>query len=340
MSKLQSSRLRRGNRQMKKTFKLFGMLLLVVGMIAGCNGDAAQSDSSGTKIFLTLNAMDDFRQTLVDSATEKANENGVQLDVGDANNSIENQVQMMKEAAENGYDVILCGAVSIDTVVELKSCVGDVPIVFFNTCPKEKALEKGRYVYVGSDEEVAGQLQAEYVLEKFADKEEINVAIIKGPKGHSATEGRTKGAKKAFKNSGKKVNYVFEDYANWDGQQAKDLFNLFLKTGQSIDCVICNNDSMALGIVEACKENNIDLSQLPVLGVDATADGCSSIQNNEMAFTVYQSGKGQGSKAIEMAIELANGSDGENLEGITEDGLYVWVPFEKVDSSNVSEYIK
>lgn len=46
--------------------------------------------------------------------------------------------------------------------------------------------------------------------------------------------------------------------------------------------------------VEACKEAGIDLSAVPVLGVDATAEGCAAIEAGEMAFTVYQSGTGQG----------------------------------------------
>ena len=45
-----------------------------------------------------------------------------------------------------------------------------------------------------------------------------------------------------------------------------------------MDCVICNNDSMALGVMEACKNSGIDCSTLPILGVDATADGCEAIR--------------------------------------------------------------
>ena len=324
---------------MKRTIKLIGIIVLAVFVMAGC-GNSKKQGSSDKKIFLTLNEMDNFRQTLVDAAVEKATKNGIQLDVGDAQNSIETQVKMIKEAAEKKYDVILCGAVSIDTTVELKASAGDVPIIFFNSCPKESLLKEGQYVYVGSDEQVAGQLQAEYVLKKLADKDEINVVILKGPKGHSATKGRTSGAKKVLNASGKKINYIFEEYANWDSAQAKELFELFLKTGSKVDCVICNNDSMALGVVEACKAAGIDLNSLPVMGVDATAEGCESIKNGDMAFTVYQSGSGQGSKAVEMAIDLMNNGTGKNIEGITKDGLYVWVPFESVDSNNVSDYIK
>lgn len=323
---------------MKKSVCLIGMAVVLAASLAGCGTESAKSNGKAD-LYLTLNAMDDFRQTLVDVASEKAGETGATLTVESAEDSIEVQVQGIKAATEKGCDVILCGAVSADTIVEIKATAGDTPIVFFNNCPDKKHLSKGKYVYVGSDEAVAGQYQAEYVLDKFASKEEINVVLIKGPKNHSATDGRTKGVKQVFKESGKKVNYVFEDYANWDTELAKELFTLFLKTGSPVDCVICNNDGMALGIVEACKEAGIDLSNLPVLGVDATAAGCEAIKNGEMAFTVYQSGLGQGQKAIETAAAFASGSDGQEIEGITEDGLYVWVPFEKVDSSNVAQYV-
>ena len=321
--------------------KKLGILLCVamIGMLtfSACGGKGT-AGSKNIKVLLTLNSMDTFRQMLVDAAQEKASAEGVQFDVMDSEESIENQVDHIKTAVKEGYDVIICGPVSADTAVELKANAGDTPIIFINSCPDDRRLEEGKYIYVGSDEGVAGQYQAEYVLDKFADKDEINVVLLKGPKNHSATNGRTSGAKQTLEASGKKINYVFEDYANWDTEQAKEMFEIFLKTGVPVDCVICNNDGMALGVVEACKEAKIDLSELPILGVDATADGCAAIEKGEMAFTVYQSAVGQGQAAIEAAIKFAKGESIDGIEGATEDGKYVWVPFERVDSSNVAEY--
>ncbi len=322
--------------------KKLGILLSVVmiGMLAltGCGSDSGVASNKDIKILLVLNQMDSFRETLVAAARNTAEAEGVQLDFKDAEGSIEKQVNYLKSAEAEGYNVILCSPVSAETVVELKASAGDIPIVFINSCPDEKQLKEGKYVYAGSDEYVAGQFQAEYVLDKLAGRQEINVVLLKGEKAHSATNGRTKGVKQTLESSGKTINYVFEDYADWNQELSKHLFETFLRTGSPVDCVLCENDSMALGVIEACKEANIDLSTLPVLGVDATADGGAAIKNGEMAFTVCQSGAGQGEAAVKAAIQFAKGESVDSLEGVSEDGKYVWVPFEKVDSTNVSQY--
>lgn len=321
---------------------LIGLLtaLLFTMTISGCGSKSAGSSGS-TKIYLTMYneaKPGSFRGSLVEAAGNRASAVGASLDVEFAENSIEKQVEQVKNAVAAGYDVIICAPVDADTAVELEANAGDVPIVFICNCPDDKRLKSDEYIYVGSDEKVAGRFQAEYALEKYASKPELNVMIIKGPKGQSATTGRTKGAKLALEDSGKTINYVFEDYADWDKGIAKEMFETFLRTGNTVDCVLCNNDTMALGIVEACHERGIKLPDLPIMGVNAGSDACEAILNGEMVLTVFQSGLGQGEAAVDAAIKLAHGESVKDMEGVTDDNKYVWVPFEKVDSGNAAQY--
>lgn len=72
--------------------------------------------------------------------------------------------------------------------------------------------------------------------------------------------------------------------------------------------------------------------------MNATADGCTAITNGTMNFTVYQSATGQGERLIQAGKILAQGGSIKDLDGAAENEKYVWVPFEKVDASNVRNY--
>lgn len=312
------------------------VLVITAGVFAGCQKKEASS-ANGMKIFFSLNKMDTFRQTLVDAAEAAAKEQGAQFAVKDAQGMIETQVKDIKQAVSDGYNVIICSAVSAETAVELKASAGDLPIVFVNSRPQDIHLKAGKYVYAGSDDAAAGQFQAEYILSALASKPEINVILIKGPSGHSATTGRTKGLKQALAASGKTVRYVFEDHGDWDTAQAEKLVEIFRRTKADVDCIVCNNDAMAMGAIQACKKAGI-LDETLILGVDATVDGCQAIKDGEMDCTIYQSAKGQGQAAVDAAVQLVSGGSIKDIEGASEDEKYVWVPFEKVDSGNVSQY--
>ena len=298
---------------MKRLMSAALVAALGVTCLGGCQAGSTGGDTAvngkGVKIYVSLSQADAFRNTLIDAAKKTAEASGAEIVVYDAENSIENQVAQIKQAVAEDYDAIMCGPVDADTALELEALAGDIPIVFYNSCPDASVLEPDKYIYVGSDEGVAGQYQAEYILDQMSDKDEINVVLLKGPKNHSATKGRSEEFKNTLKASGKKINVVFE---------------------------VCNNDTMALGVIDSCKKNGI--SGVPVLGIDATADGCAAIQAGDMAFTVYQSGSGQGEAAVKAAIALGSGGTTQGMEGLSDDGLYVWVPFEKVDSSNVADY--
>jgi len=325
---------------MKKIYKIMTAMAVCASLLCGCAATAGADDESanGIKMYLTVSSADTFRQALIDTAKETAEKMGAEFVAKDAEGSLENQLAQIKEAVDGGYDVILCNPVDVDTALQLQVTAGDIPMVFYNSCPDDERLEAGKYIFVGSNEEDAGKYQAEYILEKFSGKDTINVAVFEGEKMHSATLGRTSSLKAALNESGKTVNYVFDDYADWDSAMAKEQFEILLRTGQTVDVVACNNDNMALGVIQACEEKGIGPDDITIVGVDATADGCQAIADGKMAFTVYQSATGQGEYVVKAAARLAKGQDLKGMEYLSEDEKYVWVPFEKVDAGNVKSY--
>lgn len=324
---------------MKKKFgAVFLSLAVVVSVLSGCQKKAAEDDG-GVKIHYAAIESGDYYEGWASQLQEQAQKHGSEFDVGYAENSVEAQDAEVKSAVSEGCDVFLCGLVSADIATEIKAAARDVPIVFINQAPDDGQLEKDRYIYVASDEYQAGQYQAEYILEKCQEKDEINVAILKGPKGASGAIGRTNGLKQTLKASGKKINYVFEDHAGWSEDTAKEMMGMFLKTGRTVDCVAANNDDMARGAIAAFDEAGADMDSVLFLGVDASEGGCQSIAEGKMDFTVYQPMADQITAAVEAAQKLAKKESIKDVEGATKDGKYILIPFEKVDAENVAQYM-
>ena len=314
---------------------------LMIMSMAGCSGGSASgggTSGSGVKIFYTTPVLDDFKALLLNAIKESGSKYGASVTIGEECASVDEQVKQVREAASSGYDIIICNLVDSETVLQVEVAAGDLPVIFINSQPEEDKLEADKYMYVGSNENDAAYFQAEYVWNKLGKPSSMNVVIFQGQPGHPAAIARTNGVKDYFKKNNVNVTYVFNDTAYWDTQKAYDEFLIFLKTNQSFDAVICNNDSMAIGVVDAMQDNGYDTSKIPVVGVDATDSGCDSIREGGMQFTVYQSAVGQGAAAIEACMALVKSGSASGVEGVTEDGLYVWVPYVPVDKSNVNSF--
>ena len=325
----------------KKIFACLLTAILLSASILGCGAGQSSSsggsvNGSGVKVYFTTTLLDDYKTLLMNAVIDSGKSAGVTLTCGEPCSTVDEQVAQIAEAVSGGYDVIICNPVDADTALQLEVSAGSLPILFTNTKPDGSCLKSDKYLYVGSYDLDAGIMQAEYVWNKLGKPSSINIAVFQGQPGHPAAIERTTAVKKYFKENGVNYNLVFNDTAFWDTQKACDEFKIFLKTGQPYDCVICNNDSMALGVIQAMKEEGIDYTKIPVVGVDATADGCASILNDEMMFTAFQDAKGQGVKLMETAIALAKQGTAANVEGVTEDKRFVWVPYSPVDKSNAA----
>lgn len=322
---------------MKKKQTALIIVLLMISLCGCKNKDITTSGANRNKIlFVVADLSDHFINTIAEQAEGYAKSNNLQLTVLDSENDAETQVSQIKDAREEGYGAIICLPVNADTSLQLTESADGLPVVFVNRCPNIDLLEKGKYIYVGSDNTIAGQYQAEFLSNQLKGNKVVKAVLFQGDKGQAATEERTEAVKEGLNQAGFSVEYVFEDSANWNREKAKELFKTFLRQDESFDCVISNNDEMALGVIEACKEEKIDPTTFPIVGIDATDDGCEAIQEGTMAFTVRQSAEGQGKYSVMAADRLMQGNNLKDIEFVTDDELYIWVPFEKVDISSLN----
>lgn len=324
---------------MIKKLQIYLILIFIIICMFGCSNNKNNSKQNIKILFTNSNMSDIFRAALASSMENYVKtQSNITIDILDCQGSIESQVNHIKKAVSKDYDAIICAAVDKDICRQLITLSNEIPIIFVNSKPDDKILEKDKYIYVGSKDDEVGQYQVEYALNNI-NKDNLKVVLFEGEKGYSAAIGRTSAVKNFFKKANANVEYVFEDKADWSKDKAKNMFNIFLKTKQDFNCVICNNDEMALGVIQACKENNIEPSSFLIIGVDATKDACNAILEGDMSFTIYQSSKWQGEYAVIAAALLASNKSLAEIEYLDKDGKNIWIPLEAVDRSNVSNYI-
>ena len=342
---------------MNKFIKKLGVLALTctlsVSLLAGCGAkkeastdstsanteEDAKINGNGIKVLFSLTDRDDtFRAKLAESVETAAKSCNVSLDTKLCNNDTKVQLKDIKEAEANGYKAIIVRLADAQTALQMATAT-NLPVIFINSAPESSVLKKDKDIYVGSNEYDAGKMQVEYVLKKLNNPKSMNIIILKGERGHSGATQRTSAVKTALKAAGVDYTIVFSDYgSSWSPENGREMMDAFFKTGQTVNAVFSNNDSMAIGAVESMKAHGLSLSTIPVVGVDATADACASIKAGEMQFTVLQNASMQCARAVQAAVTLGNKKSISTITGASKDKCYIWVPFEPVDSSNVDKY--
>ncbi|MGN0143732.1 MAG: substrate-binding domain-containing protein [Clostridium sp.] len=323
---------------MKKLLSLL-MVCTMMFICLGCGSKNNGSANGQTKVFASLSHKDTFISTIVDEMVSYSQSNNIKLDIEEADNNIETQVEQVKKAKEKGYDSIVCLLVDADTSEQIINIAGEIPVIFINVEPDGDRLVPNKDIYVASNEQEVVDSTAKYFEEYFKNNKSFDAVLFEGDRNCKSTLMRTNTLKSELKKKSFNINYVFQDEAHWDRQEAKEMFKIFLKLNKHYDCVICNNDEMAVGVIEAMEEENIDPSSVPIFGVDAITDACKEILDGKMLFTMKQSGKGQGEYAMKAAEAMKKGEDIRTLEYADESGKYIWYPYSAVDKSNVLEYI-
>lgn len=301
---------------------------------------------------------DDTHMTNVrNSMTAEAKAQDVDLELVDSQNRQPLQNDQVDTFITKGVNALIINPVdrtASGPLVE-KAKAEEIPVVFINREPEADVMNSyDKVFYVGARAEESGTQSGEMIADYFkahpeADKNKdgkIDFIMLKGEQGHQDATLRTEYSQKAMKEAGFEIHELGSDNANWDKVQATDKMKGFISAVglDKIEAILCNNDDMALGAIEALKAEGYNKGDagkfIPVVGVDATAPALAAMADGSLLGTVLNDAKNQGIAAVRLAKLSATGGEiNKDTVGYeVTDGKYVWVPYVKVTQENYKDF--
>lgn len=174
----------------------------------------------------------------------------------------------------------------------------NIPVVNVN----DAVIPQAKY-YVGNVQRDNGVRVAKWFIKNRP--EGGKVAVIEGQAGVFAAVQRTAGFKAAI-GENSKFKVVASVPGNWDRQQSYDAATNILQQNPDLVGFYCNNDGMALGVIEAVKSAGL-LGKVAVFGTDGISDAYKSIEAGELTGTVDSFPVLTGEVAMETALRLVAG---------------------------------
>lgn len=257
-----------------------------------------------------------------------------------------------------GCDILCVNLVDRTDVSSIinKAESSGTPILFFNRELVKADVERySDLYYVGADALPSGQRQGQIVADLFrADSKRLDknddgilqYVMLEGEAGHQDAIIRTESSIETLTNADIRVDQLASDIANWSRTFAETKMNSWLdKYGyppadgnKSIEVIFSNNDSMALGAIDALEKAKIDPEKWPVIvGIDGTPDGLEAVKSGKMAGTVFNDADGQAQALVELACFLYTGLDLPS--NIPLNGKYILLPYRTITPDNVQKYI-
>lgn len=285
--------------------------------------------ANGTEVAVPANAelavvmkslSNEFWRTLEEGYQQAASDAGITIEV-DATTS-ENDEILQQTMTENfttgGKTALMLSPISDSNLTSAVESANAAGVLTVNV--NDGLIAQAKH-YVGPNAAQNGELAAAWLSEKLGDQGEVAI-VIGMPKAFAARQ-RTAGFKQWIADNNSGLTVVEEQNADWDRNQAKTIAANWIQNHPNLKGIFCNNDTMALGVVEAVKEAGADIL---VVGVDGIGEAYESIRNGGLSATIDSFPFYMGQIATEVTLRSLNG---ETIPSV------VQTPQALIDSTNV-----
>jgi len=313
------------------------LILLIVQVLSGCenkNETGTENDNANETIQIGL-SFDSFvleRWTRDrDIFVSKAATLGAEVNVQNANGSLETQREQLRYLISKNVDALVivaadCDGLS-DIVTEAKK--KGIAVIAYDRLINDADID----LYISFDNRYVGELMAGSLMK--ATGCEGKYIMLTGP----TTDNNIKMIEKGFmdKISGNDIEIVdILHVENWRAEYAYEYLENNSDIIYEIDGIMCGNDSIATQVTKFLSENGM-AGDIPVVAQDADLEACQHIVEGTQLMTVYKPIDILAEKAAEASVYIAQKYRENNVESI--DMEEVLIEPVAVDKNNIDKVI-
>jgi inositol transport system substrate-binding protein len=238
-----------------------------------------------------------MRRELEDEATKL----GVKVQVLDAQNNSSKQIADLEAAAVQGAKVVIVAPTDSKALATAADELAEQGVAVISV-DRNIAGSKAPVPHVGADNVAGGRAMSDWVVKAYPAG--ARVVVITNDPGSSSSIERVKGVHEGLAAGGAKFQIVTEQTANSKRDQALTVTQNVLTSmhDNPPDVILCLNDDMAMGALEAVRAAGFTSDKVKVLGFDAIPEALARIKTGEMVASVEQNPGQQIRTALQQAV--------------------------------------
>jgi D-xylose transport system substrate-binding protein len=282
------------------------MLCTILGLVAAVL-TAPAALAADFKVGLSLPTQREERwvkdKQVMEAEAKKA---GIDLRVQVTDNDASKQVAQCENLISQGVKVLILAPhdASSAAVIIDKAAKAGIKVISYDRLVTNSTLD---YYYLSFDNVKVGELQGEFITKKVPKGSYI--VLAGSPTDNNAKLFR-EGAMKFIKPLADKgdIKIVMDQFVkDWQPSEAQKLCEQALTANQNkVDAVLAPNDGTAGGCIQAMAAQGL-AGKVPISGQDAELAGAIRIVQGTQSMTIFKDTRELGKRAIQMALELAQG---------------------------------
>lgn len=342
MQSMKRSCLRKGDAMKRIINTNIGITLLVIAIIFVWLFPTQESQSVGffeknqiqtLRIGITMYQMKDtfiygLAQELEKQIHDLEREMGIRIvyEIHDAQENQTIQNEQIQYFVEQKYDILIVNLVNPPEASQIvnKAKKNQIPVIFFNRQPvKEDIYLWDQVYYVGVDGEETGRLQAQILSDSSYDVDRnhdgiLEYILVEGEEAHQDSILRTDAFLKAIEQrfSPKQLTRIT---TNWLRKPAEEAMRkLPQEQIEQTEAIICNNDDMALGVIDYLTDR-LPKEKWPfIVGVNGSMEFLQLMKEGNALGTVSLESQEQAAEIVRLIRKI-----GLHQEDLLEQRIYL-----------------